>query len=86
MVERGERPGEYRWGLAWGTVALLAFGVFLLFFPHARWFGIVILGGYLLLVKHSLRRVSWSRDFWATNNTENRGERREPVEDGREAE
>jgi hypothetical protein len=67
-------------------VALLAFGVFLLFFPHARWFGIVILGGYLLLVKHSLHRVSWSRDFWATDNAENRGERRDAVEDGREAE
>ncbi len=59
MVERDDKPGEYRWGMAWATVALLAFAVVLLFVPHARWFGAAILAGYWLLVDFALNRSIW---------------------------
>jgi len=86
MVQNDDKGGEYRWGLAWATAALLTFGVVLLFFPHARWFGIVILGGYLLLVKNSLHRVSWSGGPRATTPAKNRFARRRASEEEREAE
>jgi hypothetical protein len=85
MAAHDDKPGEYQWGLAWATMALLAFGVLLLYFPHARWFGALILAGYLFLVRASLHRVRWSRSPTRTSAA-NRPERHGTSRGDRESE